>query len=521
MPGHGHRDGHVDAHHAHLHTARELARHAAVTGEAGHAVAELMLVDELQCRGHVGHAHTGQHRAEDLVAVQAHGRRDMVEQGAACEEALLEARHLVAAAVHHQPGTFFNAHSDGLLDAVAGLARDDGAHLGIQLHAIFDSERFRACGQQWHDPVGHVSHQHRHADGHAAFAGRAIGAADEGIHRLADVGVGHHHHVVLGTAQGLHAFAVVGADLVDVPGDGCGANEAQRLDVGMRQQRVHRHLVALHDAEHPVGQACLLQQLSHEDRRAGVAFAGLEDEGVATGQRHREHPHRHHAGEVERRDAGHHAQGLAQCPVVDTRADLVGVVTLEQLGDAARKFDDVDAAADLALGIGEDLAVFGGDHRGQGVFVLVEQGQELVEHPRAADGRHVTPGRLGCLGSGHGVGHIVGYGQQHLARGLAGGGVPHRLGARAAAALALAAYPVADVGRVGEGGGCAHGAVSGGGQNSSLCWVHARVLSKKEPADEAAGCGKSSKGRRWDRSVMRRERQCATRHACSQSICHA
>ena len=75
----------------------------------------------------------------------------------------------------------------------------------------------------------------------------------------------------------------------------------------------------------------------------------------------RKHPARHHAGEVERRDAGHDAERLAQRPVVDARGDLVGEVALEQLRNAAGEFDDLDAARDLALRIAEHLAVLAGD----------------------------------------------------------------------------------------------------------------------------------------------------------------
>jgi hypothetical protein len=53
VPGHRHRDRHVDADHAHLHPAGELARHVAVAGEAGHAVAELVVVDQLQRAGEI------------------------------------------------------------------------------------------------------------------------------------------------------------------------------------------------------------------------------------------------------------------------------------------------------------------------------------------------------------------------------------------------------------------------------------------------------------------------------------
>jgi hypothetical protein len=69
----------------------------------------------------------------------------------------------------------------------------------------------------------------------------------------------------------------------------------------------------------------------------------------------------------------------------------------------------------------------------------LSRARKAVEHARAADRRHVAPGGLCGLGGGHRGVHVVHAGQQHLARGLAGGGVPHRLAARAVAALWLAA----------------------------------------------------------------------------------
>jgi hypothetical protein len=120
------------------------------------------------------------------------------------------------------------------------------------------------------------------------------------------------------------------------------------LHVGVHQQRVHGLLVALHHVEHAVGQTRLLEQVGDHQAGAGVDGAGLEHKGVARSNRHREHPHRHHHREVERRDARHHAQRLAQRPVVDAGGDLVGVVALEQLRDAAGKFHDVDAARDTS-----------------------------------------------------------------------------------------------------------------------------------------------------------------------------
>ena len=162
MPGHGHGNGHVDAHHAHLNATRELAGHIAIAGEAGHAVAEFVGVDQLHGRAEIGHPHATQHGAEDLFLVDAHRGRHVVEQRAAGEEAVLMPRHLEAPAVHHQLRALFHAELDVALDAVARLAGDDGAHLGVELHAVLDLQGARPFGQLGDDLVGHIAHQHRH-----------------------------------------------------------------------------------------------------------------------------------------------------------------------------------------------------------------------------------------------------------------------------------------------------------------------------------------------------------------------
>ena len=52
---------------------------------------------------------------------------------------------------------------------------------------------------------------------------------------------------------------------------------------------------------------------------------------------------------------------LAQRVAVDPRADVLGHLALEELRRADRELDHLDAARDLALGVGEDLAVLGRD----------------------------------------------------------------------------------------------------------------------------------------------------------------
>jgi hypothetical protein len=88
------------------------------------------------------------------------------------------------------------------------------------------------------------------------------------------------------------------------------------------EQPVHRHLVAVDDVEDAVGQPGLGEELGQEHGRTRVALGGLQHHGVAAGDGVGEHPERHHGREVERRDAPHHAEGLAQRPDVDARGHL-------------------------------------------------------------------------------------------------------------------------------------------------------------------------------------------------------
>ena len=220
---------------------------------------------------------------------------------------------------------------------------------------------------------GDIADQHGHTDGHASLASRAVGRANQGIHSLLNVGIGHHHHVIFSAAQGLNAFAVARAVFVQAVGNRGGAHKADGFDIGVFDQCINRFFVALHHVEHAVGQARLLEQVGHEQTGAGVERAGLQDKAVTAGNGHWEHPHGHHDGEVKGCDARHHAQGLTQRPVVDAGRDLIGEVAFEQLWNATGKLNNVDAPRNFTLCIGKHFAMLGGDHARQGIAVLVQQ----------------------------------------------------------------------------------------------------------------------------------------------------
>ena len=81
-------------------------------------------------------------------------------------------------------------------------------------------------------------------------------------------------------------------------------------------------------------------------------------------------PQRDHRREVERGDAGDHAERLAQRVDVDAGACALGVLTLDQVRDADGELDHLDAALDVALGVRDGLAVFEGEQFGEFVDVL-------------------------------------------------------------------------------------------------------------------------------------------------------
>jgi hypothetical protein len=117
-----------------------------------------------------------------------------------------------------------------------------------------------------------------------------VAGADQGVDRLVHVRVGHHHHMVLGAAEALHAFSRGASARIDVLGDRGRTDEADRLNVGIIEDGVDRLLVAVDDVEDARRPARLDEDFAEPHRHAGVALRGLEDESVAAGDRRRQLP---------------------------------------------------------------------------------------------------------------------------------------------------------------------------------------------------------------------------------------
>ena len=202
-------------------------------------------------RVEVGYSHHAQHRAEDFFLIDAHVGGDLVEQAAAEIEAVGVRGNTDVAAIDHQVGAFGDAKVHVAAHLLVVLPGDQGTHLGTWIARRADLEGRDARRQALDQGFGGVVADHdRHRYGHAALAGRAVGGSHQGVGGLVEIGVGHHHHVVLGTTQGLHTLAVVGAGPVDVLGHRGRADEAHRGYVGVGEQGVDRLPVAVDHVEH-------------------------------------------------------------------------------------------------------------------------------------------------------------------------------------------------------------------------------------------------------------------------------
>ena len=128
----------------------------------------------------------------------------------------------------------------------------------------------------------------------------------------------------------------------------------------------------------PSGSPASFRSCASSTLELGSRSRGLHDERIAAGDGDREHPHRHHGGKVERRDAGARRRAAGGTRATSTlRADVFGELAFQQLRDAAGEFHDFQTADDFALGVGKHLAVLGRDDGGEPVHVALDELAEL------------------------------------------------------------------------------------------------------------------------------------------------
>lgn len=378
----GDRDGdrHVHADHAGVHPAGEVAGGVAVPGEDRDTASVDVLAGQPQGLLVVRGADHGQDRPEDLLLVDAHRGGDPVEQGGTSEEAVLVPGQDEVPSVDDEFRALLDTEVDVAANPVDGVPSDQRAEVRLGVVTAADPQRADALLQTGDQSVGGVlADRDGDGDRHTALPRRAVPGADQGVHGLVEVGVRHHDHVVLGAAEALGALAVGRGGGVDVRGDRGGADEAERADAGVFEEGVDALLAAVDDVQDARRQARLQEEFGEPQRYGRVALGGLEDEGVAAGQRGSRLPQGDHRGEVERGDAGHHTDRGAHGVDVDAGAGVVGELPLQQMRDPGGELHHFQAALDVAVCVGDRLAVLGGEQPGQRVPLALDELEEAEE----------------------------------------------------------------------------------------------------------------------------------------------
>jgi hypothetical protein len=103
----------------------------------------------------------------------------------------------------------------------------------------------------------------------------------------------------------------------------------------------------------------LQRQFRQQHGSQRILLGGLEYESVAAHDGHGKHPQRNHRGKIEGRDAGAHADGLAQRVGVHPAGDVLGEFTQLQAAARTGMFDHLEPAKHVPLGVRQSLALFG------------------------------------------------------------------------------------------------------------------------------------------------------------------
>ena len=80
------------------------------------------------------------------------------------------------------------------------LARDEWTHLRLWVCAGAHLDLWASSGDCIHEGIGDIAHGDDDGNGHAAFTCRTETCRNRRIRCHVDIGIGEHHHVVLGTA---------------------------------------------------------------------------------------------------------------------------------------------------------------------------------------------------------------------------------------------------------------------------------------------------------------------------------
>ena len=147
MKGQGHRDGDVDAHHAHFDFPLEAPGGAAIPGKDCRAVGVRAGIDEFHGLLEAGATHDAKDRSENFFSIDRHLWADTIKQTGPDEEAVFVSFNFESSAIGDQRGALFDAFVDQAPDSVALGKGNHRAHFALGVAGGSDAQRFDALLQ--------------------------------------------------------------------------------------------------------------------------------------------------------------------------------------------------------------------------------------------------------------------------------------------------------------------------------------------------------------------------------------
>ena len=224
----------------------------------------------------------------------------------------------------------------------------------------------------------------------------------------------------------LHSPGAIGDQLLP---DLCRAGEGQLANGGIRGQLfANRAGPTGKDVDDPGRDAGPLGQLGHGECRKRRRGSGFADRCAARRERGPDLAGQHRVGEVPRCDARHYTDRLFD----DDDAAVVGRwwnhIAIDALGLLREPFDIAGAVGDLTAGLGEWLALLGGQDSRQVFLVLHHQIEPAPQEGGSLGGRPLSPGDLGAIRRLDGATGLVTAAFRDLGDDLAGGWIRDRKG---------------------------------------------------------------------------------------------
>ena len=241
----------------------------------------------------VSNGMTDDHRAEDLLARDAHVVVDAVEHRRHEVRAVGQGRIVGRRPADDDRRALAQADLDVVLDPVALLGADERPDLGRLVGRVADLDGAGRLGEQLDDPLVDRALDEDPAPGAAVLPGVVEDAVRRFLRELLEVGVGEHDVRALAAELERDLLHVAGGQPHDLLAGRGLAGERDLADARVgRDRRTGRAAGSGHDVEDAGRDARLERQLAEPDRGQRRVRRRLQDRGVAGGQRRRDLPRR-------------------------------------------------------------------------------------------------------------------------------------------------------------------------------------------------------------------------------------